>query len=104
MHRPRPFGGRGADLGSPSVDLPREFDIDIPKRGQSHRAQIIWSKDRSHGIAFVQKQPETGRGAGAAQASASSHVQDILDDARQQLAQAMGIPPDSIRLRIEIDG
>lgn len=92
----RDLSETGAQLLAPqSFDLPSEFDLHIPKRGLSFRAQIVWSKDRSHGIRFVRGQSDTDRAAG---------IQGILTDARQQLARVLGIPAGSIRLRLEIDG
>jgi len=93
-------------LAPPSVDLPREFDLNIPKRAQSVRAQVVWSRGRSHGIAFVDEQLEAGRDVlpDIGPISAGGHVQDILADARRRLSQVIGLPVDSIRLRLEIDG
>jgi hypothetical protein len=41
-------------FGQP-VELPREVELEISKRGQWVRAEVVWSKDNTCGVRFLAK-------------------------------------------------
>lgn len=44
----------GAQIWLPgAIDLPREFELGIPKLEQSLEARLMWSKAQSHGVMFL---------------------------------------------------
>lgn len=49
--------GARLDVGE-SVIFPVEFDIDIPQRGRSHRARIIWRDPSTMGVMFLSPPPD----------------------------------------------
>jgi hypothetical protein len=92
----------GAQLWFSTVtSLPTEFNLDIPKTEQSHRARLMWSKGKNHGIMFVDKQAACttdGNGINLA----SPIIQKILSEASRQLSQTLGIASDRVKLKLEI--
>jgi hypothetical protein len=101
------------------IEPPPEFELEIPKKGLSVRARVMWSKGKQHGVMFIEgahekahsevhvsrddTSPPTGSvPEQAVSAPSSSRVQEILDEARHQIAQAMGVPAEAIRLKLEI--
>jgi hypothetical protein len=94
------------------VKVPAEFELQIPKKKIVRRAQVMWYDGHNHGVMFL----DEGQGAAG---GAPSRVQEamkkptssqkdlsipeILDDARQQIAQLLGVSVDVIQLKVEID-
>ncbi len=100
------------------LDIPSEFEIEIPKKGMAVWARVMWSNGREHGIMFIgspqgaasSEAPEALeeaqlQDAGAPEPSAgdAAGIQDILDEARSRIAQVMGVPVHTIRLKLETD-
>jgi hypothetical protein len=46
----------GARIWLPKpTDLPNEFVLGIPKLEQSLKVRLVWSKDRTHGVTFLEE-------------------------------------------------
>ncbi len=98
----REFSPAGAQIFLPhAIDIPHEFDLDIPKVAQSFHARVVWSKDEAHGLSFVEAvghEPiviETD--------PASAAIQQVVDEARLRIAQIAGVAPDAVRLTLAIE-
>ncbi len=89
------------------LQLPNEFTLSIPRRDHSSRVRIMWSRGKSYGVQFVQERTEAiSTLAGLVPDRADgidSHIQNILESTRGQLAQYMGVPVRAVRLSLEID-
>jgi len=100
------------------ISIPLEFEMEVPKRGLSVTARVMWSNGNEHGVMFIDGQnagageapEEAAEGAQAAHRSQAERsaaeaaiVQAILDEAQRQIARAMGIPAETIRLKLDID-
>ncbi len=98
--------------------IPEQFEIEIPKKGLSVSARVIWSRGREHGVKFItslqdavpseapQVFQETGPQEGnmlEQNAADTVVIRQILDAAQHQIARATGAPADTIRLKLEID-
>jgi PilZ domain-containing protein len=50
----RNLSATGAQIWLPGdIDLPNEFELEIPRFEQSVRVRIAWSEARSHGVMFL---------------------------------------------------
>jgi hypothetical protein len=102
------------------VAIPQEFELEIPKRGLSVRARVMWSREKSHGVEFIedpyenlleeapdaQREPNVpgnGSSADLLPNEAGVAIQDIVDAARRRIAQIAGVPAETVRLKLEID-
>jgi hypothetical protein len=117
----RDLSGTGAHIVfSHPVTLPPELELEIPKKALCRRAKVMWSDGKSHGLMFMegeQKEPTNGfavmsspddpeRSSKPQEADASSpsmRIQDVLESARNQIAEMAGVPADSVRLMLRID-
>ncbi len=94
------------------VKVPAEFELQIPRKKLTRRAQVMWYDGRNHGVMFLEN------GEKAARASSSlvqddakalslgreaSSVPEILDEARQRIARLLGVSVDVIQLKVEIE-
>jgi PilZ domain len=101
------------------VQIPQEFELDIPKRGPAIRARVMWSNGNDHGISFVDRpelpaearsseKPQDLTDDGNPEQPVSSpiapKVQQIVDEARQRIANLVGVPVAAVKLKVEIDG
>ncbi len=90
----RDMSATGAKIAFPrATPIPEEIELEIPKTGQSRRARVMWSDGKHHGLMFLD---EVGSEVPAA-------IQVVIDDARQRIAKLAGVPPEAVRLRLEID-
>jgi hypothetical protein len=101
------------------VTIPPEFELEIPSRELSAWARVMWSNGREHGIRFTEgpqanlssgastpvenTQPQDG-GVPERTLTDNTKLQEILDEAQRRIAQITGVPADSIRLKLEVDG
>jgi hypothetical protein len=101
------------------VEIPDDFDLEIPKRELSVRARVRWSNGKNYGVMFISSpqpslQSDEPKHPGEAPSDCSPEqeiteglpthsVREILDDARHRLAQAIGVPTSQIRLKLEVD-
>ncbi len=100
------------------IEIPAEFEFEIPKKGMSVWARVVWSKGKEHGVKFtigaqaalLSGAPQVLNGTRSqdgnvqeASAPDGAIIQKILDEAQHQIARAMGAPADTIRLKLEID-
>jgi hypothetical protein len=117
----RDISATGARIWLPaSMELPREFDLEIPVLQQIMPVQLMWSKGRTHGVQFLQElqgqsdgtsdgildsvqPPETQPALEGIPKGLVSLTEDVLDDARQHLAAILELPAEKIRLKLEID-
>jgi len=87
----------GAHIWFPHfVKLPSEFTLEIPRRDQSDRVRLMWSRAKSHGVKFI---PHTK----TSPADSDPRIQEVLDAARGQLAQIIGVSAEAVRLKLDID-
>lgn len=93
------------------VKVPAEFELQIPGKRLARRAQVIWYDGQTHGIMFLdgdQKASDSvpsGRPKGGSAVSSGPsdpRVADILEEARQRIAERLAVPADTIRLTIDI--
>jgi hypothetical protein len=98
--------------------IPIEFELEIPKKGLSVGACVMWSNGKEHGVKFTTS-PEAAVLSQASQvldqtrsldsnvpepsAPDGAIIQKILDEAQHQIARAMRAPAETIRLKLEID-
>ncbi|MFC4172922.1 PilZ domain-containing protein [Microvirga sp. GCM10011540] len=101
------------------VEVPNEFDLEIPRRELSLKARVVWSNGKNYGVMFTsppqptlptdnpEKPRETAMDCSpeqiAVEAPATHSVREILDYARHALARAIGVPASQVRLRLEVD-
>ncbi len=89
------------------VQIPPEFELEVPKRKLSSHARLVWSEGQAHGVMFVDA-PERQFGGELPEPIASSavapEVRAVLSDARGRVAQLIDVPVETIRLNLEIDG
>ncbi|WP_134499333.1 PilZ domain-containing protein [Microvirga pakistanensis] len=86
------------------VKVPAEFQLQIPGKKLIRRAQVIWYDGRSHGIMFLDRDV----GADAPERLSlpdleASGVSDILEEARQRIAQLLGVSVDMVQLKVAIE-
>jgi PilZ domain len=99
------------------IEVPLEFELDIPKRGPAVRARVMWSNGNDHGISFINtstvdpsssENPHDLTVDDGPEQSASSRIapkiQQIVDEARQRIAHFAGVPIAAVKLKVEIDG
>jgi hypothetical protein len=91
------------------INIPPEFDLEIPKRGLSVRAREMWCNGKEHGVMFLEPAMDglPGRStAGPARPAVSGPLQirvdEILNEARRKIAQTIGISEDNVRLDLDI--
>ncbi len=85
------------------VKVPREFELQIPKKKLTRHAQIMWYDGQHHGVMFLDKAPlATSEGELPVRASEAARVPEILDEARLRIAQALGVSVDLIQLKLEV--
>jgi hypothetical protein len=76
----------GARIWLPgSVELPHEFELEIPKLGQVLKVSLRWSKGQTHGVMFLE---ELRGGAGDDVASLLEALRTPDDTSRQEVASA----------------
>ncbi len=97
----RDLSESGARLQTPEGYLPpRQFGFEIPTKARSANARTIWSSGNLHGIMFYD------RGIRAKMAplteERASQLQQIVEDARRAIAQAIGVAPDVVKLTLEL--
>ena len=94
------------------VKVPAEFELQIPNKKLTRRAQVMWYDGQNHGVMFL----DDGEGAASGvpprmpdEAGAlslgreASSVPEILDEARHRIARLLGVSADVIQLRVEIE-
>ncbi|MEZ0172426.1 PilZ domain-containing protein [Microvirga sp. TS319] len=93
------------------VRIPAEFELQIPRKRITRRAQIIWYDGRTHGIMFLDSGDKPTEGAPAHRqdggrfpplAQDAPGVSAILEEARRQIAELLDIPADAITLKVEV--
>jgi hypothetical protein len=115
----RDLSEAGARIAFPRpTDIPPEFDLEIPKKNMSIRARVIWSDGKEHGLKFiapakaytggealeVSGQPASSTGPPSkSPPDVPSSVENVLNEARLRIAQAVGVPVHAVRLKLEID-
>ena len=117
----RDISGTGARIWLPdAVDLPREFQLEIPALDQSMPVRLMWSNGRTHGILFLEElrsladsdpdgmpehltSPQPQPDLQGISKGLAPLTEGVLEDARQQLAEILELPADKIKLKLEID-
>ena len=114
----RDISGTGARIWLPdSIDLPREFQLEIPALDQTMPVQLMWSNGRTHGVLFLDELqglsdtdaddvPETSQSPPDLQGvpkGLAPLTEGVLEEARQQLAEILELPAVKIKLKLEID-
>ncbi|MBM6584263.1 PilZ domain-containing protein [Microvirga sp. BT689] len=102
------------------VSLPSELELEIPKKGLSTRAKVMWSRGIHHGIMFLEATQDEARDdspAAFAETMAPDKsspqegeidgpaptIQDVLEEARRRIAHIAGVPVETVRLKLEIE-
>lgn len=90
---------------SEPVQVPQEFELQIPKKKLSSHARIMWSDGQTHGVRFVEAPGATidARLPEAVASGTAADVRNVLDEAQARVAQLVGMPVGRIRLKLEID-
>jgi hypothetical protein len=103
-----------------SIGIDQEFQLTIPKTGRSERARVAWSKGDKHGLSFIKMPKEEGLGHARNLSrvprsgerglpgegwpdGAEPCLQDILAETHVRIAQAAGVPVETVSLSLEID-
>ena len=100
----RDLSEAGARISFPHpTPLPPEVELEIFKIGQSFRARVMWSEEKSHGLMFINEGTQVVvLPRATSQPSREGVIQAILDEARHRIAQEVGVPPETVRLKLEI--
>ena len=102
------------------VTLPLEIELEIPTRGLSALARVMWSNGKNHGLMFLgswDEQASSGSSPPPAEPATLNTsppqeveadgdgltIQDALEEARLRIAYIAGVPPETVRLKLEID-
>jgi hypothetical protein len=109
----RDLSATGARIAFPHlIEIPPEFELEIPKKSLSLRSRLMWSNGKEHGVMFASapaaRKVEDGSDLGTLSAPPGANalgttVQRILDKARHRIAQELGVHADAISLRVEVD-
>ena len=117
----RDLSETGAQIAfSHPITLPSELELEIPKKQLSTRARVMWSNGKVHGLQFLgAAHAEATRNSPVApdatgtrdnnlpqevNASGSTlRINEVLAEARSQIAQIAGVPVETVRLKLEID-
>jgi len=93
------------------VEIPPEFELEIPSRKISVRAKVVWSNGKEHGVTFIKGAQDAALGDLSRRAihqdqiaseAEMGRVEEILNEARDRIAQVMGLPSETVKLRLEI--
>ncbi|SCY53762.1 PilZ domain-containing protein [Microvirga guangxiensis] len=88
---------------SQPVKVPREFELQIPKKKLIRHAQIMWYDGQHHGVMFLDEASVAESGAKLpASGSEAASVPEILDETRLRIAQLLGVSVDVIQLKLGI--
>ena len=98
------------------VQIPSEFELEIPKKNLSRHARLVWSNGKAHGIMFIERAGEqvgteneadqpapVGESEPRPAAGNPSDLRAVLDETRGRIALLLGIEIDAVRLKLEID-
>jgi hypothetical protein len=117
----RDLSGTGAQITfSHPVSLPSELEFEIPKKGLSTRAQVMWSSGIHHGLMFLEATqdeacvssptlsgetvpPDESFPQEGEIDEAAPTIQDVLEEARRRIAHIAGVPAEMVRLKLEIE-
>lgn len=83
------------------MPLPNAFQLFIPRYNKSFDATLMWSRDKQHGVRFVEESTMAPSGRTGPDI-ADPRVQALLEETRQHLAQIMDIPSDAICLTLTV--
>lgn len=116
----RDLSASGARIWFPDpINLPSEFNLEIPWVGQTARVRLAWSKGRTHGLMFLSElRPEPAPTADSLSGellqlddagfrlghneSLRAQLEVILGEARCRIAEVVGVPAKKIRLLVKI--
>jgi hypothetical protein len=117
----RDLSDTGAQITfSHPVSLPSELELEIPKKGLSTRANVMWSNGIHHGLMFLEAAQDEARDSSPAPYGETMApdkrspqedeidgpaltIQDVLEEARSRIAHIAGVPAEMVRLKLEID-
>lgn len=88
------------------VEIPPEFELDIPKRRSVDQARVMWSRGAEHGIQFIDDPRTADISTPVADVPpdlAAQDIQKILDEARQRIADVAQVPVAAVSLTFKID-
>ncbi len=97
----RDLSGTGARIAfAHPIDVPREFELEIPSKSLSLWSRVIWSSGREHGVRFDIASLNPAEP--PAQQAVETRIETILDEARRRIAREMDVPVAAINLTIAI--
>lgn len=97
----RDLSESGARLQTPEGYLPpRKFGFELPTKTLSANARKIWSSGNLHGIMFYNRRIRA-KMAPLTEGSASQ-LQQIVEDPRRAIAEAIGVAPNLVKLTLEL--
>ncbi|MBL0406549.1 PilZ domain-containing protein [Microvirga aerilata] len=116
----RDLSDTGAQITfSHPLSLPAELELEIPKKGLSTRAKVMWSNGANHGLLFLDAEQATPSNSSVLRGEPESlakslpqevtgdgpavRIQDVLEEARSRIAQIAGVPAETVRLKLEVD-
>jgi hypothetical protein len=90
------------------IDIPREFELDIPKKGSVVRARVVWSNGNEHGVVFDSEPQIQGPTSPlphhrTALDRTDIEIQDILEEARRRIADLTRAPVNAVKLSLHIE-
>jgi PilZ domain len=88
------------------IQIPQEFELDIPKRGSITRTQVVWSRGREHGVRFIKDTVALGVPSPIgviASHPAAQEVQKIVEEARQRIADLVQVPVGTVNLMLDVN-
>jgi hypothetical protein len=91
--------GARIEFGATYAPAP-EFELEIPSKQMRFWARLVWSSGLRHGVAFFE--PETKRDMAPLNEDKAFKVQAIIEEARQRIAEAAGVRPDSVKLTLDL--
>jgi hypothetical protein len=90
------------------LEIPEEFELDIPKKELTARARVVWSNGSEHGLIFIQELEAQGVTSPhptdrAAFSQTDIEIQVLLEEARLRIADLAGLPVNAVKLNLHIE-
>lgn len=92
-------GGARIELGA-LMELPSVFELEVPKKNLRVWARRAWSHGTQHGLAFFE--PKENAQPGALRPDQAAKLQKILQEARREIAQTIGVPVERVNLSLKV--
>lgn len=83
-----------------TFEPPPVFELEVPKKHLRVWAQRTWSRGNQHGLKFFE--PSAKGQMGPLTQAKAAQLEQILDEARKNIAEVMGIPAEQVKLTVDL--